>query len=147
MKSMKPSTAAALALTTLVALSGLLLAGCPAQEAESAQLGSPGSGPELTADVEMIGDRPTGEIAADVPLVQRGIAVTRALGLEPSLTRSSTDSNVPISMGIPAFTIGGGGDGGGSHSLDEWYRNADGPRGIQRALLIVLAQAGLADAG
>ena len=101
-------------------------------------------GPELTVDVDMIGDRPTGEIAADVPLIQRALAATRALGLEPDLRRSSTDANVPISMGIPAMTIGGGGEGGASHSVDEWYRNEDGPRGIQRALLIVLSQAGLA---
>jgi hypothetical protein len=46
-------------------------------------------------------------------------------------------------MGIPAFTIGGGGNGVGAHSLNEFFVNTNGPRGIQRALLIVLAQAGL----
>jgi hypothetical protein len=46
-------------------------------------------------------------------------------------------------MGIPAFTIGGGGVGSGAHSLDEYYVNQNGPRGIQRALLILLAQAGI----
>lgn len=104
-------------------------------------------GPELTVDVDMIGNRPSGEIAPDVPLVQRGMAATRSLGLEPALGRSSTDSNIPISMGIPAMTIGGGGEGRGAHSLDEWYRNVDGPRGVQRALLVVVAQAGLAAGG
>jgi tripeptide aminopeptidase len=100
-------------------------------------------GDELTADVDMIGNRPSGEIPVDEPFVQRGMAATRVLGLEPEPGRSSTDSNIPISMGIPAFTIGGGGNGVGAHSLNEFFVNTNGPRGIQRALLIVLAQAGL----
>ncbi len=100
-------------------------------------------GEELTVEIEMIGERPSGEIAEGHPFVQRGLAATRALGLEPRTSRSSTDSNIPISRGIPAFTIGGGGASSGTHSLNERYVNTDGPRGIQRALLIVLAQAGL----
>ena len=102
------------------------------------------SGPALTVAIEMIGDRPSGETDEDDPLVQRAIAATELLGLEPALGRSSTDSNIPISLGVPAVTIGGGGSGGGAHSPGEWYVNEDGPRGIQRALLILIAQAGLA---
>lgn len=102
------------------------------------------SGPALTVEIEMIGDRPSGEVAEEDPLVQRAIAATELLGLEPSLGRSSTDSNIPISLGVPAVTIGGGGSGGGAHSPGEWYVNENGPRGIQRALLILIAQAGLA---
>jgi acetylornithine deacetylase/succinyl-diaminopimelate desuccinylase-like protein len=104
-------------------------------------------GEPLTVDVERIGTRPSGEIPLASPLVQRSIAATRALGLEPVPGRSSTDSNIPISLGIPAVTLGGGGTGGNSHSLDEWFRNIDGPRGIKRVLLITLAQAGLAPVG
>ena len=100
-------------------------------------------GDPLTVDVDLIGDRPSGEIAQDEPFVQQAAAVTRALGMEPSFGRSSTDSNIPISMGIPAITIGGGGQGFGAHSLDEWFRNVDGPVGVQRVLLIVLAQVGV----
>lgn len=100
-------------------------------------------GDPLTVDMDMIGDRPSGEIATDDALVQRAVAATRLLGLEPSLGRSSTDSNVPISVGIPAVTLGGGGSSGGTHSPDEWFVNENGPRGIQRVLLIVLAQAGV----
>ena len=103
-------------------------------------------GEPLTVDVELIGDRPSGEIAEDHPFVQQAAAVTRALGLEPSFGRSSTDSNIPISMGIPAITVGGGGQGFGAHSLDEWFRNEGGPRGIQRVLLITLAEVGVAQA-
>ncbi|MDZ7779858.1 MAG: M20/M25/M40 family metallo-hydrolase [Gemmatimonadota bacterium] len=100
-------------------------------------------GEPLTLELDMIGDRPSGEIPEDDPFVQRAIAVTRHIGAEPRLGRSSTDANTPISMGIPAMTIGGGGVGGGAHSLDEWFVNEDGPLGIQRAMLILLAQAGI----
>lgn len=103
-------------------------------------------GEALTVDFEMIGDRPSGEVAEDAPIVQRAVAVSRLLGIEPRLGRSSTDSNIPISLGIPAITIGGGGVGSGAHSLDEWFLNRDGTLGIKRALLILLAQAGVAPA-
>lgn len=100
-------------------------------------------GAEVTAEMVLIGRRPSGEIAESDPIVQRAVAITRMFGSEPELGRSSTDANIPISLGIPAITIGGGGDGGGAHSLDEHYLNRDGPLGIQRALLILLAQAGV----
>jgi len=103
-------------------------------------------GEPLTVDVEQVGDRPSGEIAEDHPFVQQAAAVTRAMGLEPRFGRSSTDSNIPISMGIPAITTGGGGQGFGAHSLDEWFRNEDGHIGVQRVLLIALAQVGVAQA-
>ncbi|MDX1646663.1 MAG: M20/M25/M40 family metallo-hydrolase [Longimicrobiales bacterium] len=103
-------------------------------------------GEPLTVDVEMIGDRPSGEIAENHAFVQQAAAVTRALGMEPEFRRSSTDANIPISMGIPAITVGGGGHGFGAHSLDEGYRNVDGPVGVQRVLLIVLAQVGVTQA-
>ena len=100
-------------------------------------------GEELTLELDMIGNRPSGEVPVSDPFVQRAIAVSRHLDIEPSLGRSSTDSNIPISLGVPAITIGGGGAGGAAHSLDEWFVNQDGPRGIQRAMLILLAQAGI----
>ncbi|MGB1656725.1 MAG: M20/M25/M40 family metallo-hydrolase [Longimicrobiales bacterium] len=101
-------------------------------------------GEPLTVEVDMIGDRPSGVIAEDHPYIQQAAAVTRALGIEPTFSRSSTDSNIPISLGIPAVTIGGGGQGFGAHSLDEWFRNEDGALGVQRVMLIVLAQVGVA---
>ncbi len=102
-------------------------------------------GDALTVDVEMVGDRPSGSIAVDHPFVQRAVAVTRAMGLEPRMGISSTDSNVPISMGIPSMTIGGGGQTVGAHSPDEYFVNTDGHVGIQRAMMILLAQAGVAN--
>jgi acetylornithine deacetylase/succinyl-diaminopimelate desuccinylase-like protein len=100
-------------------------------------------GEALTLELEKIGDRPSGEIADDDPFVQRAIAATTLTGGEPRLGRSSTDANIPISLGVPSITIGGGGAGGAAHSLGEYYINRDGPVGIQRAMLILIAQAGL----
>ncbi|HKJ03616.1 MAG TPA: M20/M25/M40 family metallo-hydrolase, partial [Longimicrobiales bacterium] len=103
-------------------------------------------GDALTVDMELIGDRPSGELEEDEAIVQRAVAVSRLLGIEPRLGRSSTDANIPISLGIPAITIGGGGEASGAHSLGEWFLNTDGTLGVKRALLILLAQAGVAAA-
>jgi len=98
-------------------------------------------GDELTLDMELIGDRPSGEIVESDPFVQRAIAASLLLGIEPTLNRSSTDANIPISLGIPAITIGGGGEASAVHAPGEWFINRNGTLGIKRALLIVLAQA------
>jgi hypothetical protein len=100
--------------------------------------------PMLTLDIEKIGDRPSGELSNGVPLIQRAMAATIYFQAEPYLTRGSTDSNIPIAMGIPAITIGRGGQGGGAHSLEEWWLNDEsGPTSIKLALLILVAEAGL----
>jgi len=99
-------------------------------------------GPPIEVEAERIGSRPSGETDPATPLVQRAMAVTRAFGEEPYLSRSSTNSNIPISLGIPAITIGRGGAGGENHSPGEWWLNEEGHKGIQRALLILLAEAG-----
>jgi tripeptide aminopeptidase len=101
-------------------------------------------GPKLTVDIEKIGDRPSGELSPDLPLIQRSMAATKAFKTEPFLTRGSTDSNIPISIGIPAVTLGRGGKAGGAHSLGEWWLNDEtGPESIKLALLILVAEAGL----
>jgi acetylornithine deacetylase/succinyl-diaminopimelate desuccinylase-like protein len=74
----------------------------------------------VTADPKPIGDRPAGTTPETSLLVQTARAAVKAHGLEPELTASSTDSNLPMSLGIPAITIGSGGSGGRAHSLDEW---------------------------
>ena len=103
-------------------------------------------GEPLTVDVEMIGDRPSGAIDPGAPLVQRAMATAAHFDAEPELDISSTDSNTPIAKGIPAVTIGRGGVGGGAHSLNEWWLNKDGHLAIQRALLLTVAEARLAEA-
>jgi acetylornithine deacetylase/succinyl-diaminopimelate desuccinylase-like protein len=100
-------------------------------------------GPVVEADVEQIGLRPSGEVDPATPLVQRAFWATRYFGEEPRLSRSSTNSNIPIALGIPAVTIGRGGAGANNHSPAEWWANIDGHKAIQRALLILLAEAGL----
>ena len=101
-------------------------------------------GPPLEVEKAKIGDRPSGEGDRASPLVQRALAATEFFGVEGELGRSSTDSNVPIALGVPAVTIGRGGIGSGAHSLDESWVNVDGHLAIQRALLLVVAEAGMA---
>jgi tripeptide aminopeptidase len=102
-------------------------------------------GPEIELVLDKIGDRPSGEVADDHPLVVRARTAIELMGAEPALARSSTDSNIPISLGIPAITIGSGGTGGGAHSPGEWWINTDGHVAVQAALLILVAEAGLAE--
>lgn len=101
-------------------------------------------GPDLTVDVKMVGNRPSGVIDPATVLVQRTMASIQYFNAKPELRAGSTDSNIPISKGIPAVTIGRGGVGGGAHSLGEWWMNKDGHLAIQQALLLVLAEAGIA---
>lgn len=99
--------------------------------------------PELKLKVDLIGERPSGETPGDSPLVELAIETTRSLGFEPRLDQSSTDSNLPISLGIPAITLGAGGTSGYSHTLDEWYDPRDRDKGLKRGLLVVLGMVGL----
>ena len=101
-------------------------------------------GPELTVDVERVGTRPAAKGDVNSPLVQRALAATTAMGFDPQLRISSTDSNLPISKGIPAVTMSRGGVGGDAHAPSEWWQNKDGHLGIQIGLLTLLAEAGLA---
>ncbi len=101
-------------------------------------------GPPLTVEKNRIGDRPSGNGDRELPLIQRALATTAVFGVQGEFGRSSTDSNVPIALGIPAVTIGRGGVGGGAHSPGEYWVNVDGHLAIQRALLLVVAEAGMA---
>ena len=78
---------------------------------------------------------------ATLPIVQRAMACTAYMGKRPQLTRGSTNSNIPISLGIPAVTIGRGGVGRNAHSLDEWWLDIDGFKYTQLALLLLLSEA------
>ena len=98
--------------------------------------------PPLELKVDLIGERPTGETRADSALVEVALEATRALGVTPRLDQSSTDSNLPISLGIPAITLGAGGSSGASHSLDEWYDPRERDLGLKRGLLVILGIVG-----
>jgi acetylornithine deacetylase/succinyl-diaminopimelate desuccinylase-like protein len=103
------------------------------------------SGTGLNSTIELIGDRPSGETPPNSTLVQTALECSRRLGIEPRLDCSSTDSNIPISLGIPAITIGVGGQSGNCHSLTEWYEPTGRELGLKRLLLLTVALAGLAD--
>lgn len=103
------------------------------------------SGEPLTVDKDRIGDRPSGEGDPSTSLIQRALATTAVFGVDGELARSSTDSNIPISLGVPAVTIGRGGIGGNGHAPDEYWVNDAGHLAIQRAILLVVAEAGISE--
>jgi tripeptide aminopeptidase len=95
----------------------------------------------ITVSAELVGIRPPGQTPGDSPIVKTAIGVSRALGLKEVLREGSTDSNVPMNMGIPAITISGGGIGKDAHALTESFDSTDSYIGTQRALLLVVALA------
>jgi tripeptide aminopeptidase len=97
-----------------------------------------GEGP-LSSRLEIIGDRPAGVLPPSHPLVKAADAATQAFGEEPQHAVSSTDANVPLSLGIPAIAIGGGGESGDTHTENEWFDDTNGPTGALRLLSILQA--------
>jgi acetylornithine deacetylase/succinyl-diaminopimelate desuccinylase-like protein len=97
-----------------------------------------GRGPVTVAN-EIVGYRPAGVTPADSPIVKTAIEVTRLFGSSGDLREGSTDANVPMNLGIPAITIGGGGGGSGAHALDENFDTTDSYLGTQRALMLAIA--------
>jgi acetylornithine deacetylase/succinyl-diaminopimelate desuccinylase-like protein len=100
---------------------------------------------KLSVEIKLIGDRPAGIVALDSPMMQATQRAVTAIAQGPRITfaGSSTDSNLAMSLGIPAVTMGGGGEGGNWHSRNEWYKPVDAWLGPQSALLTALVLAGL----
>jgi len=100
---------------------------------------------KLSVEMKLIGDRPAGMVALDAPIVQATQRAVAAIARGPRVTfaGSSTDSNLAMSLGIPAVTIGGGGEGGNWHSRNEWYKPVEAYLGPQSALLTILVLTGL----
>ena len=98
---------------------------------------------KVDRSVDVIGRRPSGHTPLEAPLVRAAIEATRLQGVRPALGIGSTDANVPMSMGIPAVSIGAGGSAGNIHTRYEWYDPTDRQRGLERLLLLVAATAGL----
>ncbi|MGD0304421.1 MAG: M20/M25/M40 family metallo-hydrolase [Candidatus Acidiferrales bacterium] len=90
-----------------------------------------------------LGARPAGKISDNAPLVDTIRSVDRFLGNRSRLERSSTDANIPLSLGVPAVSLGGGGRGGGSHTLAEWYDASGRDLGVKRLFLATLTLAGV----
>ncbi len=99
---------------------------------------------KLDWKVNLIGSRPGGELGADSRLLPALRAADDMVGNKSRLERSSTDANIPLSMGIDAMAIGAGGNGGGAHSLQEWYEPAGREIGLKRVLLTLLGVSGVA---
>jgi tripeptide aminopeptidase len=100
---------------------------------------------KISVEIKLIGDRPAGIVAMDSPIVQATQRAVSVITRAPRVTfaGSSTDSNLAMSLGIPAVTIGGGGEGGNWHSRNEWYKPVDAYYGPQNALLTLLMLTGL----
>jgi acetylornithine deacetylase/succinyl-diaminopimelate desuccinylase-like protein len=93
----------------------------------------------ISAVKELVGDRPAGSTPENSPIVRAGLATATALGFTANLGEGSTDSNIPMSMKIPAITIGGGGRGRDAHALSESFDTTDAWQGTQHALLLTVA--------
>ena len=98
---------------------------------------------KLTVELKMVSERPAGYQAPDTPIVQIAMAADAQLGIKSKLVSGSTDSNVPLSLGVPSITIDGGGEGRGAHSLDENFDTTNSHLGTQRVFLIALGIVGI----
>lgn len=98
----------------------------------------------LTVELKLVGDRPAGSQRADASIVQAAMVATLSLGLQPGLDDAmSTDANVPISLGVPAVTLGGGGIPSGMHTLAESFDPTGGHLGVQKVFLTLLGLVGV----
>ena len=97
----------------------------------------------LQMNSRSLGLRPAGKLPENSPLLDSIRSVDRFLGTRSRLERSSTDANIPLSLGIPAISIGGGGKSSGSHTLEEWYDSAGRELGLKRLFLTTVVLAGL----
>src|SRR5581483_10788640 len=101
--------------------------------------------PGVTCEVVVIGNRPAGELEPDARILHVLRAVDSQLGNVAQVQRASTDANIPLSLGREAIAIGGGGSGGGAHTLQEWFDCSGRELGLKRILLTLLALAGAAE--
>ena len=103
---------------------------------------TPANRNRLTFSIEKIGSRPAGHLADDSPLYETLRAVDRHLNIRTEPRIASTDANIPLSLGVPALSVGAGGEGGGIHTRSEWYDARGRELGLRRVLLLLLALAG-----
>jgi acetylornithine deacetylase/succinyl-diaminopimelate desuccinylase-like protein len=95
------------------------------------------TGGRVTGTLKEIGSRPAGALADGEPLLDYLLAVDAHLGIRSQLTCSSTDANIPLSLGLPAVSIGVGGQGGGAHTPAEWYSPEGRETGLRRVFLLL----------
>jgi acetylornithine deacetylase/succinyl-diaminopimelate desuccinylase-like protein len=98
----------------------------------------------LDLEITKIGDRPSGSLSEDDPMVQTACQVSLALGIPYRLcSAGSTDANIPIHLKVPAIQVGFGGKTGGAHTLKEWYDPENSSLGPQKHWLTCLALLGI----
>lgn len=107
-----------------------------------ANRGQHGEASPIRFTIDKIGDRPAGRLPAASELMALVEAVDRHLAIRTEMRLASTDANIPLSLGVPAVSIGGGGEGGGIHTYGEWYDARGRDLGLRRILLLLLAAAG-----
>ncbi len=105
----------------------------------NAKASEAGSRSRLSFEISKIGDRPAAQLPDDSPLLATLRAVDRHLGLRTDLRLGSTDANLPLSLGVPALSMGAGGEGGAAHTLREWYSSKDRELALKRVMLLTLA--------
>jgi len=96
------------------------------------------TGAKVSAKMKEIGSRPAAALSDDAPILQYLRAVDAHLGIRSHLDCSSTDANIPLSLGVPAIAVGGGGIGGGAHTTQEWFRPEGRDLGLKRIFLLLL---------
>src|SRR5690349_2535943 len=113
-------------------------------QATQARSSSPRRSFGLSHELVAIGNRPAGELSTKAYIMQVIRAVDAQLGNAAQVQRASTDANIPLSLGLEAIAIGGGGTGGGAHTLQEWFDCSGRELGLKRILLTLLGLAGRA---
>jgi acetylornithine deacetylase/succinyl-diaminopimelate desuccinylase-like protein len=96
-------------------------------------------GSRLSAKIRELGSRPGGKLPDQSPLLLTIQAVDAYLNVRSRIDCASTDANVPLSLGLPAISLGAGGQGGGAHSQHEWYQPEGRELGLRRILLTLAA--------
>jgi len=99
----------------------------------------------VQCEIVEIGNRPAGELDPASRLLKVIRAVDAHLGNSAIVQRASTDANIPLSLGREAIAVGGGGTGGGAHTLQEWFDCTGRDLGLRRILLTMLALAGIGE--
>ena len=124
------------------------LAACVERAAEVENAAA--SGEKVTSTTRMIGSRPGGQLPEDASILRYLRAVDSHLGIRSTEDCASTDANIPLSMGLPAVSIGAGGQGRGAHTPSEWYHPGGRDLGLKRIMLtlfLLMRDADLARGG
>ncbi|MBX9602582.1 MAG: M20/M25/M40 family metallo-hydrolase [Bryobacteraceae bacterium] len=95
------------------------------------------AGARLSARIKELGSRPAGRLSDNSPLLRHLLAVDQHLGIRSQTDCSSTDANIPLSLGVPAVSIGAGGQGGGAHTTEEWFHAEGRELGLRRVLMLL----------